>query len=204
MTQTIASGLNRVLHRKVSLKPIVAVVLFALVYAVWFPLINTALQWRPHRIASFAGHEVDVPFLWYEDSQANFTIRHPSPSIFDPLDNSIDMTRTNLKNTDEAASYQRRWLYMNGLAPKPANEDARQSAREDQIRLLIAPLGEYKLTPDWSCARLTDPIRQMIWLQCLSKDSTYILRYHGRPAYLQEFKRVAEQIEGPGIPQHVL
>ena len=204
MTQTIASRVNKVLRRPVPLKPIFAAALLALAYAIWFPWINAALQWRPHRIANFAGHEVNTPFLWYEDSQANFTLRHPGPSIFDPLDDSIDMTRTMFKSTDEAAAYRSRWLYIYGLAPKPAQGDLRRSAMEGQIRQLIAPLGEYKLAPEWSCATLTEPIRQMIRLECLSNDSTYILRYNGRRPYLEKFKRVAGQIEGPGIPQHVL
>jgi hypothetical protein len=193
MIKTIASDISRFLHRRVPLKPIFAILLLALIYAIWFPTINAALQWRPHRIANFAGHEIDVPFLWSEDSQANSTLRHPGPSILDPLDDSIGMTSTMIKGTDELAAYRHRWLYIHGLAPKPRQEDARQSTREDQLRSLIAPLGEYKLTPDWSCTPLTEPTRQMIWLECLSKDSTYILRYQGRPAYLHEFKRVAEQ-----------
>jgi hypothetical protein len=197
MIKTITSGISKFLHRRVPLKPIFAVLLLVLIYVIWFPTINAALQWRPHRVANFAGHEIDVPFLWHEDSQVSFTIRHPGPSILDPLDDSIDMTRTMIKGTNELAAYRRHWLYIHGLAPKPRQEDARQSTREDQLRSLIAPLGEYRLTPHWSCTPLTEPNRRIIWLECLSKDSTYILRYIGRPAYLEEFKQVAEQIGPP-------
>lgn len=203
MIPTIASRVNRVLRYKVPLRPIFAVVLLALVYAIWFPTINAACNWRPHQIANFAGHDVNVPFLWYEDSQANFTLRHPGPSIVDLLDDSIEMTRTLLKSPAEAANFQRRWLYINELGPKPAQEDEERSARDEQFRQLMAPLGEYKLTPNWSCAKFMEPTKPMIRLECLSKDSTYILRYNGRPAYLEEFKRVAEQIEGPKTPQHI-
>jgi hypothetical protein len=189
--------LQRLLHQRIPLKPLTGLMFFGFIYFLWFPTINAAMRWRPHRIANFANHQIQLPFLWFDDGLASLTLRHPGASILSPLDSTITLTRFSPGQAGDISAYRARWFYVHGLAPRRQEQDARAEAADIDMNQFIGRTVQYDLSPQWQCVELLEHrIHDLMRMECLSQDSFYTLNYFGRSSYLPEVKLVADQIEG--------
>jgi hypothetical protein len=188
--------LQRILHQRIPLKPLAVLLLFGFIYFFWFPTINAAMQWRPHRIANFANHKIQLPFLWFDDGLASLTLRHPGASILSPGDSTITLTRFSPEQSGDISAYRARWFYVHGLAPRPQEQNRRVETFDIAMNQFIGRTARYDLSPQWQCVKLLEhQIHDQILMECLSRNSSYTLRYFGRWTYLPEVKLVADEVE---------
>lgn len=197
----VQTQLHRALNRQIPLRPLVALILSLLVIAAaayrWLPWIIAAVHWNTHRTTAVAGRRIDLPFLWSSNGYWSPSLRRPGPALL-TLSDSVEI-RYEVTPGVSPQRVREAWRSTVALTrhlDRMAKPDATDAEALRKLGARLEKRHLYDFLPGWECYESPGlPRFSIIWLNCISPDSHYVLLYWGRASHVSDVKRIAEQLQ---------